>query len=324
MDKTTRLYTLVRFLSGRSVGVPLSRIMEELDCSRASAHRALQSLRNEFHAPIVFDTERGGYRLEHRGVELPGVWLNEAELLALLTMSYWLEQLGSGLMGQLLAPLQHGLKGMLARTDEEAQEIRRRIKLVAQMRRPMDPVLFETVCLATLKRRRLALTYHGRARDETRQRVISPQRLLHYRENWYVDAWCHQAEALRRFAMDAMSDCQVIEEAALDLQEEEWQTQMDQGYGAFWGAPQQEAVLRFNQFRSRWVAEEIWHPQQRGRWLDDGRYELIIPYRQQEELMLDILRYGADVEVISPPEIRRVIRQHLGEALRQYQIVSKS
>jgi proteasome accessory factor C len=45
------------------------------------------------------------------------------------------------------------------------------------------------------------------------------------------------------------------------------------------------------------------------------------PYRQQEELLLDILRYGADVEVISPPELRQVIYQRLRNALRQYQVV---
>lgn len=81
--------------------------------------------------------------------------------------------------------------------------------------------------------------------------------------------------------MDAMPYCQVIEEAALDLPEEQWQSQMNQGNGTFWGEPKQEAVLRFSQFRARWLAEEIWHPQQQGPWLDDGRYELIIPYRQQ-------------------------------------------
>ena len=158
--------------------------MEELACSRASAHRALQSLRNEFHAPIVFDEARGGYCLERNGVELPGVWLNEAELMALLTLTYWLEQLGSSFMAALLAPLHQWMQGMLARTDEDAREIRRRIKLVAQMNRPTDPLLFETVCLATLKRRLLALIYHGRARNEASQRVISPQRMLHYKYNY--------------------------------------------------------------------------------------------------------------------------------------------
>ena len=118
-----------------------------------------------------------------------------------------------------------------------------------------------------------------------------------------------------------MADCQVTNEATLDLPDEQWQAPMDQGYGVFWGEASEEAVLRFSAYRARWVAEETWHPQQHGRWLEDGRYELIVPYRQQEELLLDILRYGADVEVISPPELRQVICQRLRNALRQYQVV---
>lgn len=128
---------------------------------------------------------------------------------------------------------------------------------------------------------------------------------------------------MRRFAVDTMSDCQVTEEAAADIPDEQWQSQMDQGYGAFWGDPSQEAVLRFSTYRARWIAAERWHPQQNGRWLEDGRYELTLPYRQQEELLLDILRYGADVEVISPPELRQAIYQRLSDALRQYQVAQE-
>ena len=59
-------------------------------------------------------------------------------------------------------------------------------------------------------------------------------------------------------------------------------------------------MLRFTPKRARWVADEHWHPQQQGRFLEDGRYELRIPYADPRELVMDILRHGADVEVVSP------------------------
>ena len=85
MDKTTRVYKLHRLLAGRRTGVTRERIMEELECSRSSVNRYIREMRTEFMAPIVLDAARGGYRLDKSegDVELPGLWLNESELLAL-------------------------------------------------------------------------------------------------------------------------------------------------------------------------------------------------------------------------------------------------
>jgi proteasome accessory factor C len=75
------------------------------------------------------------------------------------------------------------------------------------------------------------------------------------------------------------------------------------------------AVLRFSAERSRWVADERWHPSQ---YLTDGRYELRIPYRDCRELVMDILRHGADVKVASPPERRAEVERRLRAALARY------
>ena len=66
---------------------------------------------------------------------------------------------------------------------------------------------------------------------------------------------------------------------------------------------------------SRWVAAEKWHPDQQGRLLDDGGYELRVPYSQAPELLMDILRHGQHCEVIAPPGLREAVQQeHLSAA----------
>jgi predicted DNA-binding transcriptional regulator YafY len=70
--------------------------------------------------------------------------------------------------------------------------------------------------------------------------------------------------------------------------------------------------------RSRWVSRERWHPQQQGRWDGQGRYVLEVPYSDDRELIMDILRHGVDVEVQGPPELRERVREALQQAQRQY------
>jgi predicted DNA-binding transcriptional regulator YafY len=91
-------------------------------------------------------------------------------------------------------------------------------------------------------------------------------------------------------------------------------------YGIFAGVPDQVAVLRFNPERARWVAKEQWHRDQRGRFLQDGSYELAIPYSNQLELVMDVLKYGPDVEVIEPEGLRTEVLRRLRAAVARYEV----
>ena len=90
----------------------------------------------------------------------------------------------------------------------------------------------------------------------------------------------------------------MLKEDALDMPEEQLDEHYASAYGIFGGKADKVAVLVFTAERARWVADERWHPQQEGRWLEDGRYELRIPYREARELVMDVLRHGAGVCVV--------------------------
>ena len=71
----------------------------------------------------------------------------------------------------------------------------------------------------------------------------------------------------------------------------------------------QWAKLRFTPAAARWVATEQWHPQQKASTDDEGRYLLELPYANPTELVMDILRHGAEVEVLAPAELRQAVRR---------------
>ena len=56
----------------------------------------------------------------------------------------------------------------------------------------------------------------------------------------------------------------------------------------------------------------------KNRWLADGRYELSVPYSSDKELIMDILKYGADVKVVAPEALREAVRKQLDVAAGQY------
>jgi predicted DNA-binding transcriptional regulator YafY len=322
MDRTERFYRIDRLLRDHRV-VSIERFLEALGVSRATFKRDLEYMRDRLHAPIEWDRDASGYRFVEPAsgapdYELPGLWFNESEILALLTMERLLEDIEPGLLAPRLAPLKQRLAALIESADHPAERVRERIRILHMASRAQRVRHFEPVALALMQRRRLRLDYFVRSRGELTHRDVSPQRLVHYRDNWYLDAWCHASEGVRSFSLDAVERADALDEAAKEVPPRELDRLLGAGYGIFSGDKVQWAKLRFTAERARWVANEQWHPQQRSSFDDAGRYVLEVPYSQDPELLMDILKYGPDVEVLEPPALRERVAQQLESAAARY------
>jgi len=100
----------------------------------------------------------------------------------------------------------------------------------------------------------------------------------------------------------------------------ELESALDAGYGIYGGGDRKLrwATLLFSAEAAQWVANEEWHPQQKSRHLDDGRYELQVPYSDATELSMDILRHGDSVTVTGDAPLVAAIRQRLARAAARY------
>lgn len=326
MDRTERFYKIELLIRNRG-GVSFKALREALDVSPATLKRDLQYLRDRLDAPIVYDRGDDVYRFaadaSARGAphELPGIWFSEAEIHALLTMHQLIAGLDAdGVLGRHLQPMQDKLDAMLGADAAEARQMTQRVRIVSAAARPVPSRYFELVGSALLKRRRIRMRYLTRSKGTISERDVSPLRLVHYRSTWYLDAWCHQTEALRRFALDAIEEAKVLEQAAKAVAMKTIEAEFDGAYGIFSGKAARRATLVFDADVAPWVSKEVWHADQLARWLDDGRYELRVPYADDTELLMDVLRHGEHVEVVEPRELRAAIRARLARAVARYSL----
>ena len=250
---------------------------------------------------------------------MPGLWFSAEEIHALLTMQQLLANLdGGGLLGPHIAPLLARLTALLGANETPQEEIRRRIRIISIARRALPLAHFAEVGTALVKRRRLRIIHYVRSRDETIEREVSPQRLVHYRDNWYLDAWCHLRQDIRSFALDAIRRADILDRRSKDVAACQLDATLGAGYGIFSGSAVKWAQLRFTAERARWVAAEQWHPQQKASYDEHGRYLLEVPYDNPTELLMDILRHGAGVEVLGPATLRAAIRSELVSMTNMY------
>lgn len=321
MDRTERFYRIDALLQANRA-VSLQRMLEVLQVSRATFKRDLEYLRDRLGAPIVWDRELRGYRYERDQGEttlaLPGLWFNAQEAHALLMMQALLSNLQPTLLKAQIEPLKARLRALIETGQHPAEDVQRRFRLLTTGQRVVAHAHFEVVATALLSRRQLALHYYVRARDEHSERRVSPQVLVHYRGNWYLVAWCHLRRDLRSFALDSIEAAHLVQTKAREVPSSQLDAFIGQGYGIFSGAKVQWATLRFSAERARWVARETWHPQQAQRWLPDGRLELRVPFTDLRELTMDVLRHGAQVEVLEPRTLRDAVHAELERAIRCY------
>ena len=292
--------------------------MAELQVTRATVTRYINYLKNTFGMPIKWDATVRGYRLIPGEIDprsgLLGLYFSPAELHALLTMDQLIGRIEPGILREHVEPLRERLKQILGSKAHSLEQIERRIRVLPMSARPVDGVIFRAAVTALLNRRRLSIRYTSRTDGHESKRNVSPQRLVHYRDNWYLDAWCHMSKGLRMFSVDAIKSADVLDDAARDMPEDYLRAVLESGYGIFSGRRTRIAHLRFSPKQARWMSTEIWHPKQKSSWDKHGNYLLRFPYSNHPELVMDLLRHIPEVEVLGPKSLRMYLNERIKTA----------
>jgi len=323
MDRFDRIYRLHNLLSNRRTPIPLTDIMNELECAKATAARYIEDMRRYLDAPLAYDRKLNGYYYDQQHAEkpyqLPGLWFSAEELNGLLICHQILQNISPGLLSQQISQLQQRINQLFKLQPHSPADISQKIKILSIGRRLKDDAQFKKIAASLFNGKRIDIHYTARgAYAAQTQRIISPQQLVYYRDNWYLAAHCHHRDQLRVFAVDNIDSAKILEQNVLLIEPELLEQFLTSSYGIFSGDAQHTAVLEFTQARAKWVADENWHPKQQGQWLDNGNYQLSIPFNDSRELIMDILKHGTEVEVKSPQFLVDGVREQIESMQKIY------
>lgn len=317
MSKITieRISRIVRLIRRRG-SASMRLLREDTEVSEATIKRDIDFLRDRLGCPLEWDSRVRGWVIrdelaEGGRFELPGVWFDASEAVALLTMLHLIEGMQPGLFDEYISPLNKRLRSVLSKGTSSKRPIENKLKLIHFAPRRVEAKHFRKIATALLEEKRLRLQHWNRARQESTNRIVSPQQLVHYRENWFLDAWCHSRNALRSFSLDAIEEVEILDESAVEVSAQEMRDHFQGGYGIFAGPATKRARVKFTPARAQWVSREVWHHSQTSQFLEDGGYVLEVPYSSDQELIMDLLRHCPEVEVLDPPELREKLHTTL-------------
>ncbi len=316
MKKQDKIYLLDQMLKAANYPISMDTISQRLECSVATIYRTISDLRDGYGAPIETDKDNGGYfYADKNAFELPGLRLQADEIEALLMASHLLEDIQKGLLKEPLSRLLDNIGNLL---KEHGIKDKRNIQIIYALFRKADSKIFSSVFSALQDGKRIDIQYQARSTNQSSQRTISPLKLTNYKNAWYLDSWCHMRKGIRSFALEQITDCSITADDSITVDKEVLRHHFSGSYGIFSGEHKYTARLKISNKVASWVVKEQWHSKQSITELNDGSLFLEVPYDNDIELIMDIMRYGENITVLSPDTLKGRIKIILNKMLDNY------
>jgi len=316
MDKFDRIQQLHRLFTKHRNPVPLTNIAESLECTERNARRLLDTMRDWRRARLEYDKQAKGWHYKSdEEFELPGLWLTGDELHSLSLLLDILDQFGNKSLTRELQPVKSNIYKLLKSRGVNPSLFSSHIKVLPIGNRQLVGKIFDRVSEALLHKQCLHIHYED-YKHKLSKRTVSPQNLIYYRENWYLDAWCHLRKSLRTFSVSRITFAEIVSKKAESIDQKDLQEHLSSSYGIFSGKGKHTAQLRFSREIAREVSRQQWHPEQQSEW-DGDDYLLSFPYSSDKELLQDLLRHTPNVYVESPVKLRKALQTKLQMGLER-------
>jgi len=293
-------------------------LAEKFEISTKTAQRDIEFMRDRLNCPLLYDKHLKGYFYSDDAFSLPAVYLSPGELSSLLIARKLLKDISDGTVASELSSAVDKITQVIEKHMTEAQAIDGILSFQIIEYTPTPEGIFKTVLEACLKGKSLSFIYISPAYDEKTERTIDPYHLLNYMGTWHLLGYCHMRKDLRDFVLSRMSDVKIAEKTFTIPKSFDVAGYIQSGFGIYKGDSLKEVTLRFSPLKTKWVKSQIWHKKQRQKILKDGSLELTFPVASFREVMMEILKHGADVEVMKPKALRDIIKEEAKKIARIY------
>lgn len=324
--KLARRFSLQRFAAldqaVRAGKYPNARTLAvELEVSSRTVQRDIEFLRDRLGVPLAYDEIRHGYYYTDPTYRLPTIALSEGELVAIFLAERVLQQFRGTPYARLLARAFAKITAALDdRVTVDLGHLGGAISFRTTAASDVDPDLFGELSSAVWHRRRLVLRYETASRGEEATREVDPYHLASVDGQWYLIGFCHLRSSIRMFAPSRIRSIEVTESTFTPSEDFRIDGYLAGSFGVLRGddGEQYRVKLRFTGAAATYIQERTWHPSQAIVEHPDGGLILHLEVSHLREVERWALSWGADCEVLEPPELRARMVETLARAATSY------
>lgn len=320
-EKIFQVSHILGFESSPKRPISKSDLANRIGCPVRTMDRVFDDLKHRYSAPLKYcGKSRGWYFDDQQGyqTELHGVWFSKDDLTSIFAIKQLISNMTNSPLGRSLDEIWNKIT-RVTYTDAQLEKVswHDKVKILEMASRKIDSRIFKIIVDALIQNKKIKIDYKKPGSDVS-TRVISPIQLTRYRDNWFLDSICHLRESLRLFSISQILSVTLMDEIAEKPNENERIKFFADSYGIYTGKATNSARIRFFGPAAEIVSKEIWHKKQESKILKNGTFEIVIPYHDSTELIMDIVKWGKFAMVISPKSLQLKLRDELRSTLDLY------
>lgn len=286
-----------------------NNLCTQFEISHRTAQRTIEFMRDRIQAPLEYDYRHKGFYYSDKTYELPSLWFNEDNVVALslaVRLASSIPDIDTkNKLCTLLEEIinRHSTDGKMSFRD-----ISNNISVKNIEYSRVNDQYFTAIVTSLFQKRPLHISYYSPHTKQGTDRTILPLHLIQYMGSWHIIAFCTLRNAMRDFALSRIKSINPTDQKVRlpgNLPPVKEFTRKH--FGIIQGGKTQKVCLQFTPSVAAWIQEQIWHPDQKTTLKRDGSLQLSFPAADFKELVKRILGHGADVKVISPKELQRIV-----------------
>jgi predicted DNA-binding transcriptional regulator YafY len=202
---------------------------------------------------------------------------------------------------------------------EQSQEMSKYIQFEAAVSTGGNEYL-PTLLEGIQAQKRVWFMYTSFQQQQSKPRKVSPLFLKEYRNRWYLICFDLQKQDISTFALDRMTELQLLDEAAqipADFNATDYFRDAI-GITAFKGAALR-IVLKADAIAARYIETQAFHHSQKLLEKQDAYSIFELRILVTEEFIRSLLGYAGEVEVLEPESLRSTLKERAQALLKRYQ-----
>ncbi len=289
-----------------------------LEVSGKTVMRDIEFMRDRLGLPLAYEPVRHGFYYTAPVRDFPVMKVSQGEVAALLLAQKSLEQFKGTPFERPLAGAFRKLSRSLGGEMEIAwHELEQALSVHSSGAGLADMEVFDALARAVMDSSEVSFAYHKLSGAKPEPRTVRPFHLGCIENQWYLFGHDVTRGAVRTFALPRVKA--VTRTGAKFRRPKDFSLAkiLDGSFAVFQGGNAKRVRLRFLGVAARLVGERVWHSSQKLRQTRGGT-ELEMVVGLSPDVQQWILGWGADAEVLEPPELRRAVAKAAKDAAAVY------
>jgi len=315
--KSFRLLLIEQIIKTKNYpNVPV--IMKETGVSRATIMRDLESLMIDYDAPIEYDYYHRGYHYTDENYQIRNVKIAESELIAIAGLLPLLERYKNTPLEDSIKNVYGTLSEMLPNQIEVQTDLASNVQFISEAIPNVDADVFNQVFKAIKNHKVIEFGYRSISATEHTPHLAHPYKIYNQKGDWYVICYNPKHDSYVAFTLARMKNVEVKEAFEPDPDYAS-KVKIDPYFG-IWNNdnPPQKIELLFDKSINTYILERTWHKNQECRQNEDGSVYLSFESNQTQEVLFWILKFGSQVKVLSPENLKKQVYEEHKKAAGLY------